>query len=117
MINIQNLSIVNYIFILFVSYIVLFIFFSFLKAISKKMDKLIFCSVCFSWATMLIIGLFLGFNLIILAFLLGMSITGLVYKIDEYLNYKNKTFIFQHFVIQLIFTIIGLLIISQLKGG
>ena len=100
--------------ILSIMYLVFFLVFIVLKATSKKLDKLIFCPTCISWFSVMVLSFIFGFPLIVSAFLLGLSITGIIYKIVEVLESKKKNFKisnFQLFLLQLIFTIIGLTIL------
>lgn len=109
------MELINYFWILPLVYLGFYLFFTFLKASNNYLDKLIFCSVCFSFFSALILGIFLKFNIIILALMMGMSVSGITYKIKEVLEEKNKTFISYHFVIQLCLTLIGLGIILMIK--
>ena len=100
--------------ILGVMYFVFFLVFIALKAASKKLDKLIFCPTCASWFFVMVLSFIFGFPLIVSAFLLGLSIMGIVYKIVDVLESKKKNFKISHFqlfLLQLIFTIIGLTIL------
>ena len=102
---------IEYLGILPLSYFLIFIGYSLIKSMSKIARKIIFCTVCVTWATLLILGFILKFPPIILAFMLGMSITGIYYKFDEYLVKRKIDFPLQQFLIQLIFTILGLMIV------
>lgn len=105
-------------------YIVFFIIFTFLKTISKTLDKWIFCSVCFTWASVLTvfaIGYFIfhgAFPLYILTFLFGMSIAGMAGDLNEIMERKTGKssqtvkFITSKFFIYLLFTIVSLIIIG-----
>lgn len=96
-------------------YVGFFLFYTFLKTISKKLDKIIFCSVCATFFSVMVISFILKADLIISFFLLGMSITGLVYKIEEELIKRKKKIIGSHFIIQLILTllIMGVILIIR----
>ena|SRR3990167_3941867 len=98
----------SYLYILPIGYISLFLFFTFLKTINDKLDKLIFCSVCFSFFTMLIVSMFF-FPPIITAFHLGLSATGIAYSLKD--KYQDKWY--GHlFLLELVLAIIGLIIIT-----
>lgn len=88
-------------------YLGLYIFFTFLKSINEKLDEIIFCSVCASFFTALIIGIFLKFNILILALMLGMTLTGISHELVDYLEMKNKRFIMRDFLIQLLLFLAG----------
>lgn len=106
----------EYIFSIPLIYIGLWIFFTILKASSQKLEKLIFCSVCFAWATHLILAFIFSYPMEITTFMLGMTITGIAYKIQEKRNVDENTseikqFLTNFFVMQLLFTIIGLAVV------
>lgn len=102
---------IKYLYILPIIYFTLFILFTFIKTLFPSSKKIIFCSVCASYFTALIIGFIIPYPPIILAFALGMTITGISYKFLEYLENKNKNFIMDFFIIQTILMFIGLIII------
>jgi len=85
-----------------------FLIFTFLKTISKNLDSLIFCSVCASYFFVMI-GLFIiDAPSIIISYSVGLTISGLAYKI----SYKDSEQRFINFFISMItLTIIGDLII------
>ena len=103
----------QYFLILLPSYIILYFFYSFIKVFFKDkfIDKLIFCPMCASFFTILIIGFILDFHPLIQAFLLGMTTTGIAFKTNEYLKYKGKSYFAQHFILQFILALIGLIIV------
>jgi hypothetical protein len=92
----------------------LFLIFTFLKTVSKSLDKIIFCTVCAAWFTGLLILIVSGFNVVLVSFAIGMSVTGIAYFLRDF-NIKY----FNHFLIlQLLFTLIGEAVIFMLlKGG
>ena len=86
--------------------------FTFLKYRFESLDRLIFCSVCFSWGAVLLIAILLKFiPEIIIAFMLGMTVTGISYRLEEFLKAKKRKFIMRFFLIQLTLTLLGLAII------
>jgi len=108
----------QYLFFLPLGYIALFLVYTAIITAMPKSKKIIFCTLCASYFTLLIIGIFLQFSIIILALLLGMTITGIAYKTNEYLVSKGYEGGMQHFALQLGMTIFGLVALYLLmKGG
>lgn len=113
---------IQYILFLVSLYVLFFIIYTFLKTISKKLDKIIFCSVCFTWASTLIvfsIGYFQGaFPLYILTFLFAFSLSGIAGDLSEVIRKKTKKssqtvkFITSKFFVYLSIVVIGLIIIG-----
>lgn len=105
----------NYLIILPLIYIITFFLFTFLKLIFPNFmhkNNPFFCTVCGAYFSTLIIGFILKFDPIILSFMLGMSMTGIAKKSDEYLFFiKKKNYFAQFFILQLIVTIIGLAVV------
>lgn len=103
------------IFYLILGYVALFFFYAILKSLDDFLDKLIFCIVCATFFTMLIAGfIILKLDFTILSFMMGMSATGISYMISDKL--KNKWY-GNLFIVQLLMTIIGLIIISIKNGN
>ena len=79
--------------------------------------KFDFCPKCFSIFSTWIILLFYKFVLHndfpneIIILLIGGSVTGISYALHDYLKKKNIDFAFQDFLIQFIFTILGMMLI------
>jgi hypothetical protein len=94
-------------------YIIFFVFYTFLKTESKLMDRIIFCSVCFTWASILLLSIFFSFQLPIIALLLGISIGGLSYNLSDFFKDKKK-FITSHFFVLLLMTIVGLILVTYI---
>lgn len=97
-------------------YIGLFLLFSALKGTTNLGERIIFCSVCFAWATHLILAFVFNYPNEILAYMFGLTITGLAYKIHENIKVSKdskeiKRLLTNFFFLQLILTIIGLIII------
>ena len=90
-------------------YLIVFSFYTFITTLIPKSKKIIFCGVCFTWFSVLILSLFFNFGLVSWAFMLGMSVTGLSELIREY---KPQLFA----VSQFMFTILGLLILMFLES-
>ena len=109
---------IEYLWLLPLSYIALFILYTLIKAINKQTDKLIFCTTCAAYFALLIIGFFLSFPAIIWAFMLGMSISGISEKLDEIITKRKKEFFAQFFILHLVMTIVGLaILIIRYSGG
>jgi len=102
---------IQYLWILPLAYTVLFLFYTFLKVVDERLDKVIFCSVCAAWFTFLIVGFLLSFEAIVLMFMLGMTATGIAKYGSDYGKDKNIMFLNNFFLMQLTTTFIGLLII------
>ena len=109
-----NISPPEWILIVPAMYIAFFFIYTIIILIYPKSKKLIFCSVCASWFTVLIISILLSFPTTIVAFMIGMTVTGIAYWLDELFIVKKKEFILQQLVFQLLFTILGMIIILQL---
>ena len=108
------------IFYLSMFYFLFFWLFSELKARFVFWDKLIFCSVCFVWASVFLLNFYLSMKyqmgFVLIAFLLGLSLTGISYKIDELLEERNRRFIMRFFLIELFFTITGIIFLYIIGG-
>ena len=105
-------EIIPYLWILPLSYVVLYFLYSYIKTEFPFTEKLIFCPMCSAYFTVLVAGFFLHFPAIIQAFLIGMTVTGIQFKGSEYLRNHGKIFFAQVFILQLILTIIALFIIA-----
>ncbi|MEK6881292.1 MAG: hypothetical protein AABY22_16845 [Nanoarchaeota archaeon] len=105
------MELINYLWILPLIYLGLYLFFVFLKSYNNLFDKLIFCPVCGAWFFGLILGFIFNYPMEIIIFQIGMSATGIVMHLKEILHAKKQKFIFDFFLYQLIVTILGLLII------
>jgi len=107
----------KYLWILPLEYISLFAIFFLLKIyVYPKLfqeDNPLGCPVCQAYMTALIIGFFLDFPTKILIFMVGMSVTGISYRLDYFKVFKEVPFI----ILQLLITIIGLVIILNIIGG
>lgn len=101
----------KYILILPIAYIVLFLIVSVIKHKIPVFDRIIFCPMCSAYFLLLIIGFIFKFPPLILSFMVGMTIVGSAGKLDDYLRSKKKEIFAQSFLIQLFFTLLGLLII------
>lgn len=101
----------QYLIILPLSYIGLFLLFTLIVTIFPKSKIIVFCTTCSAFFSLLLIGFILKFPAIILIFMLGMSITGISVKLSEYLKSKGKNYIMQFFLLQLLMAMIGLLIV------
>ncbi len=108
-------DITSYLYILPLGYLGLFIIFTFLKTISITLDRWIFCTVCFTWATHLVIGFIFLYPAVILTFMLGMTISGIAIKSEIFLQDREKTFPASFFIIQLILTILGLILVVMMS--
>ncbi len=99
-----------YLWLLPLLYLGAFMVLTVLRLASDRLDKIIFCTTCFSFFAILIIGFIMKFDPIILAFMVGMTVTGASIKLKKVFG--------SEFVSQLIITIFGLLfIVFALKGG
>jgi len=127
---------IKYLLFVALSYLIVYLFWSTIKPVNSLTDKIIFCSTCATFfsifAGLYIYFLFTGIQVINLALLFGLSLTGGAYSLqgafdrlkekkknlkdNPYKNtykeiaYKNRLFIFE-----LTLLIIGLIIIE--KGG
>ena len=112
-------ELLGYLLILPILYIIFFVVFTILKKIFPNFmnkENPFFCTVCASFFSVLILGFLTGFPSIILAFLLGMTTTGISVKSDQYLFFiKKKDYPAQFFIIQLILTMISLLIVIYIN--
>ena len=90
-------------------YFGLYLFFVFAKTIFSGtfIDKIIFCNICATWFIFMIYGFFV-YPLVISAFQIGLSMTGISMFFNEKLGQKKKRFPFDFFLLQLIVTIIGI---------
>ena len=110
MVDLSFVGIVEFMF----YYFVLYLFFVILKSSSDLGDKFIFCPVCVAWFSHLILAVILGYPLILIVFMLGMTVTGISYFLKE--KYLEKThFLFDFFIIQLVLTTIGVIIIKLME--
>lgn len=93
-------------------YIGLFLFFVFVKTLFNKsiIDKILFCNVCASWFTYMIYGFFL-YPLIISAFQIGLSMTGISMYLKEEKDKRKIEMPFDFFILQLMVTLIGISLI------
>ena len=98
----------EYLFILPAMYTSLFISLSILKNLHKSLEKLVFCTTCISFFLGLLIGFGSGFPPIILSMMMGLSITGIAYKIKQVVNVENGLIFF---ISELMLTILGLIVI------
>ena len=105
----------NYLIILPVGYILFFIFWSYIKyslyESNNDLHKIIFCPMCAAYLSLLIVGFFIGFPSILLSMMVGMSITGTAFKLNFYLEERGKSFFAQHFLLQLFWTMVGLILL------
>ena len=104
-------QIISYLWILPLLYVLLYIGWSAIKSINPLTNKLIFCPVCATFFSVLLLGFILDINHLILSFLLGLTMTGIAMKIHQTLKDKDKKYFAQLFFLELFFTFIGLLIV------
>ena len=90
-------------------YIIFFAFYTAWITFIPKTKKLIFCSICFAWASVLIFSLLFDFGLVYFAFAIGMSVTGISYKLKE--KYPDYFWLFQFGL-----TTLGLIILMFLES-
>ncbi len=102
---------IEYLWILPLGYISFFVIYTLVKSINSFTDRLVFCTTCAAYFTLLVIGLILSFPAIIWAFMLGIYISGIAHTFDEKLEEKKEEFFAQFFILHLLFTIIGLAIL------
>lgn len=103
-------SVGTWLIILPILYLVMFLIFTLLKTINSRLDKIIFCSVCFSYAFVLIFIVLLGITPIITTYALGLSIVGLSYRISYKVS-EPRSGLLNFFIVMLFFTIIGEILI------
>jgi len=105
----------NYLLLLPILYAVFFVTYALVRTLIPKSRRILFCLVCTSWFSVFIISIFY-FPFVITVFLMGMSFTGISYRLIDYLKNKDKNFVLDFFIIQLLLTILGLAII-KIYGG
>ncbi|MEK6881500.1 MAG: hypothetical protein AABY22_17895 [Nanoarchaeota archaeon] len=108
----------DYILSLSLLYTGLYLFFVISKTIFHDtwIDSLVFCPVCGSFFIGLLLGIFVfHYPPSILAFQIGLSMTGISMYLKEEKDKRKIEFPFDFFILQLVWTIIGLLIIRWLN--
>ena len=89
-------------------YLVLYFLMLFFKSLHPFLNKIIFCPVCGAFFGGLLIGFIRGYDPLILSLLTGVSAVGSAYYIE---THKKKSFPFDFFLLALLFTTLGFLII------
>ena len=101
----------KYIILMLTGYLIFYPTYNIIRFYFPFTEKLIFCSMCSSFFSVLILSIIFKFPSILIAFMLGMSVTGIAFKTNQALERRNERYIMQHFLLQLAMTIIGLTII------
>ncbi len=94
----------NYLIWLPTAYITAFLMLTVIKNLHSSTEKLIFCTTCISYFTVMILAFFLAFDPVILSYMIGMSVTGIAIKLKD--KVRNE------FASQLLFTMIGLTLLT-----
>lgn len=111
-----------------IMYVIFFFFFIAVKSLNNTLDKLVFCPVCTSWFVVLILAFIFSFPAPLFSLMVGLSGTGISYKIIELKMNKDKKntkiskkenikYFYFFFILMLSVSIIGEIIVFLYSGG
>lgn len=100
---------IEYLSLLPILYFSAFVFWTIIKSINPLFNKLVFCTTCASFFSVMILSFFLKFDTKILIFMIGMTVTGITYWLDEII----EEFPAKRFLLQLLLTEIALFLVIK----